>query len=245
MRDDDYRPEPLSADTPSLSMGVPPAPAGTIFALGTEGGYKVPPREFTMYFGRDAENVHITIGARDPYMNRRHGMLACGGSRDWWLRNQGTLPIKLTDGILLLSGREMPVPRGYTRLIISTPLHPGAPGPAPHALEVYLVTGPGTAGPSAGPDDTTSQPIKYNLGERERLVLTALAQRYLRQEPFPQPVSWKQVADDLNRASYAEEWSGKAAAHLVATVRERLAAGPALWLACSAMTESANRSGTR
>jgi hypothetical protein len=210
----------------SLNRGVPVAPAGTIFALGPDGGYKVPPREFTLYFGRNAENVHITIGARDPHVSRVHGMLTCGGSRDWWLRNHGTLPIQFPDSTLLLAGQDAPVPHGYTQLLIGTPLHPGAPGPAPHMLELYLAAGPATVGPPAESDDTTSEPIKYRLSERERLVVVALAQRYLRQEPHPQPVSWKQVAYDLNRAAPGEEWSGKAAAHLVASVRERIAAGP-------------------
>jgi hypothetical protein len=222
---DDFRPQPLPACMASLSRGVPSAPPGTIFVLGADGGYAVPPCEFTLYFGRAARDVHVAIGSHDPYVSRVHGMLACYGSSQWWLRNQGTLPMQLPGDVLLLSGGEIPVPAGYSQLIICTPLRISAPGRAPHVLEIHLVKEPRVPGLSAGPDEETRPPDAYHLSERERLVMTALAQRYLRQELYPQPISWKQAADDLNRVSPGEAWTAKAAAHVVATVRERLASG--------------------
>lgn len=204
----------------TLSHGVPPAPPGTIFALGADGGYAVPPRNFTLYFGRAADDVHVTIGAGDPHVSRVHGTLTCHvDSRQWWLRNQGRLPIQLPYEKVLLSEQEMPVPAGYTRLMI------GAPWRRPHLLEIHVVGVRDLPGPEAGPADVTEPPDAERLTKRERLVLTALAQRYLRQDAYPQPVSWQQVADDLNRALPETAWTGKIAAHVVAAVRGRLSRG--------------------
>jgi hypothetical protein len=130
----DFVPQVLPASMRSLAGGVPPAPPGTLFALAADGGFAVPPRKFTLHFGRERDDVHVAVGVNDPHVSR------------------------------LLS------------------------------------------------------PV-------ERLVLTVLAQRYLRQERYPQPVSWKQVADDLTRVAGGREWTPKIAAHIVGAVRERLAEG--------------------
>jgi hypothetical protein len=134
------------------------------------------------------------------------------------MRNTGKLPIQLPADTMLLSGHELPVRPGYTPAIIDSP------GRRSHLLEIHLV---GSHAPDGrtGPHMPTRPPDVYDLNPVERLVLTALAQRYLRQEPYPQPVSWKQVADDLNRVPGGREWTPKSAAHVVGAVRERLA-GP-------------------
>jgi hypothetical protein len=206
----------LPASTGRLAQGAPEAPAGTIFVLGTRGGYAVPPRKFTIYFGRGRDDVHVSVGEDDPYVSRVHGKLMCGGG-DWWIRNHGRLPILLPGDALLLSGNDMPIPAGYTPLLIASS------GRRSHLLEVHVA---GTADPrrELAPDSWTRPPEVYDLGPAERLVLIALAQRYLRHERSPWPVPWNQVAKDLNRAAPAREWTEKAVEHIAARVRGRLAA---------------------
>jgi hypothetical protein len=214
----EFVPQVLPASTRSLAGGVPPAPPGTIFALAADGGFAVPPRKFTLHFGRGEDDVHVPIGLGDPYVSRLHGVLKCDG-REWWIHNKGRLPIRLPGDAMLLSGHELPIEPGYTPLFI------GSAERRSHLLELHVV---GTAAPAAGEAQhtRTKSPDVYDLSLVERRVLTALAQRYLRQERYPQPLSWKQVADELNRLRVGREWTSKTAAHIVGAVRERLAAGP-------------------
>jgi hypothetical protein len=216
---EDFVPQVLPASMRSLASGVPSAPPGTIFVLAADGGFCVPPRRFTLHFGRAKDDVHVAVGTSDPHVSRVHGVLACDG-REWWIRNTGKLPIQFPGETMLLSGHELPMQPGYTPLII------GSPRRQSHLLEVHLVGSRAPGGPGV-PHLTTTPPDVYDLSPVERLVLTALAQRYLRQERYPQPVSWKQVADDLNRLPDGREWTPKAAAHVVSAVRERLATASA------------------
>ena len=119
----------------SRADNVPPAPTGTIFVIGPEGGYAVPPCRFTLLFGRNREDVHVPLGADDPAISRYHGEFSCAGpGAGWWLKNTGDLPIELPDGALLLTGQTRAVEPGYTpRMINRTEQRP-------HLLEVRLVT---------------------------------------------------------------------------------------------------------
>lgn len=216
MHIEDFAPMVLPASTRRLADGVPSAPPGTLFALAAEGGFAVPPRPFELHFGRGKGDVHVAIGTRDPYVSRLHGVLTCDGG-EWWLRNEGRLPIYLPDDLMVLSGHELPMEPGYTPLFINTPARRS------YLLETYVVGPPGDDA-SEIPHLPTLEPDVYELTEDERLVLVVLAQRYLRQERYPQPVSWKQVAEDLNRIADGRDWTPKVAAHLVGAVRERLAA---------------------
>jgi hypothetical protein len=140
--------------------------------------------------------------------------LSCDG-REWWLRNEGRLPIHLPGDTMVLSGRCLPLASGYTPLLIRTPRR------IAYLLEVHVVGLGDAAGPQLPPADAERQE-PYMLSESERLVLVVLAQRYLRQERYPHPVSWKQVAEDLNRVSQGCGWTPRSAAHVVDAVRERL-----------------------
>ncbi|MEU9507388.1 FHA domain-containing protein [Micromonospora sp. NPDC048170] len=214
----EFVPQVLPASTRSLAGGVPPAPPGTIFALGADGGFAVPPRKFTLHFGRDRDDVHVPIGLDDPYVSRLHGMIV-GDGLEWRIRNKGKLPLQLSGDAMLLSGHERLIEPGYNPLFI------GSPKGRSHLLEVYVV-GFRITDAYVEQRSRTRTPEVYDLSLAERLVLTALAQRYLRQERYPQPVSWNQVASDLNRVPDGRQWTPKTAAHLVAAVRERLAEGP-------------------
>nr|WP_051796753.1 FHA domain-containing protein [Kibdelosporangium aridum] len=177
MTSQEFRPQILPGSTRSLASGVPPAPPGTIFALAVDGGFAVPPRKFTLHFGRGKEDVHVPIGINDPYVSRLHGVLVCDG-REWWIRNKGKLPIQLPDGAMLLSGHELLIEPGYTPLFI------GSSKRRSHLLEVHVV-GSRTAGADVEQLSRTKALDVYDLSLVERLVLTALAQRYLRQERYP------------------------------------------------------------
>ncbi len=72
-------------------------------------------------------------------------------------------------------------------------------------------------------DDTTCVSPIWELLDRERLVLVALGQRYLRHEAYPQPLSWKNVEEELQRVRPEEGWTYKRAEHVVVAVRARLA----------------------
>ncbi len=213
----EFVPQVLPASTRSLASGVPSAPDGTIFALAADGGFAVPPRKFTLHFGRGKDDVHVPIGLNDPYVSRLHGVLVCDG-REWWIRNQGRLPIQLPGDGMLLSGNELRMEPGYTPLFI------GSAKRRSHLLEIHVV-GSRAAAIDGEQHSRTKAPDVHDLSPVERLVLAVLAQRYLRQERYPQPLSWKQVADELNLLPGGREWTSKAVAHIVALVRERLAAG--------------------
>lgn len=206
----------LPAGTGSLARGLPPAPAGTLFALSERGGIVVePPSQLKVLFGRNEPDVHVCVGLGDRGVSRHHGILRHDGYR-WSVRNTGHVPIRLPGAHLLLSGHEEPVPVAYTPLFIRS-------GPdREHLLELRVA---GSAPPGqldATEDDTTSQPAVWQLTDRERLVTVALGERYLRHQPFPQPLSWAQVADSLTRSRPAERWTAKRAEKVVVGLRERL-----------------------
>lgn len=218
---DTFMPRPLPPSLGGLAGGVPPAPPGSIFVLAAGGGFAAPPRaRFEVVFGRKEPDVHVCIGPDDPRMSRLQGRLVCSGT-EWWLRNEGKLPIRLPQSRFLLSGNEIPLAEGYSPLFIRTSKR------REHLLEVRVVGGVNRQDTLVGTDDeTTSVELdSWPLDDAERVVLTALALRYLRQEPHPQPQSWNQVALDLNKAGAAgrTDWTTKKAANTVLKVRERLA----------------------
>ncbi|MGH3768946.1 MAG: FHA domain-containing protein [Pseudonocardiaceae bacterium] len=206
----------LPAGTGSLARGLPPVPAGTLFALGDRGGICVAPTaRFTVIFGRNQPEVHVCVGAGDPGVSRQHGLL-CHDGRRWALHNTGRLPIRLPGSQLLLSGHQEPLPAAYTPLFIRSRCG------REHLLEVR-VAGPAPTGVSSMLfDDTTCVSPMWELSDRERLVLVALGQRYLRHEAYPQPLAWRNVAAELEEVQPEAGWTFKRAEHVVAAVRARL-----------------------
>ena len=203
-----------------------PAPPGSVFVFGHGGGFVAPPVErIQVRFGRLDELVEVCVGPNDERVSRQHGRIVRAG-REWWLHNDGVLPIRLPRSTFLLSGEQLPLPEGYSPLFIRGDRH------HEHLLEVRVV-GATRPGPAAEAGARTRVPETYPLADTERLVLTALAQRYLRQESHPQPVSWKQVAEDLNDTRGQSGWHPHRAANVVGAVRARLSAAgvPGLTLA--------------
>lgn len=211
------RPQFLPPGSPANN--VPSAPPGTIFVVGPEGGYAVPPRRYTLLFGRDPDEVHVPVGIHDPAVSRRHGLFTrTGPDGEWWLRNTGQLPIELLDGALILSGHAREIESGYTPLVIRSSKQRS------HLLEVRVVDGDDLE-PRSGTEVASAYPeTVYELSPSERLVLTALALHYLEgQDRIPLPVSWEEVASLVNASGRSiKRWTNRAVANVVEDVRIRL-----------------------
>ncbi|MGI5128635.1 FHA domain-containing protein [Pseudonocardia sp. CA-107938] len=193
----------LPLGTASLARELPPAPVGTLFALGRFGGIRVAPTSgTTVLFGRNEPDVHVCVGPDDLGVSRRHGAFSHDGDR-WLLHNLGRRPLRLPGSQLVLTGESRPLPTAYTPIFIRT-----APG-RQHLLETRV----------GGQD--TARPERWQLSPREHLVLVVLGQRYLRHEAFPQPLTWDTVAAELDELQPGEGWTAEEAARAVAGVRER------------------------
>lgn len=215
--DNEYRPQPI------LPKGeydrLPPMPPGTIFVVGAEGGYAVPPQDFTLVFGRERGRVHVPLGTDDKAVSRRHGEFSCiSGDSGWWLRNTGQLPIELPNGVLLLNEHERLLEPGYTPLVINSSRQRA------HLLEVRVTSLDGPKGECKTDAETIDPDGTHDLSPAERLVLTALAARYLEgYDGCPQPLTWEQAAEIANHAPRpTKSWSKKSVAYAVDVVRLRL-----------------------
>jgi hypothetical protein len=144
-------------------------------------------------------------------------VLTCTG-REWWLRNTGGLPIELPGGAMLLTGHEQRMHPGYTPLVISSSSRRS------HLVQVRVADADRKDAAGATNAPTRRPRDVCDLDFQERLVLTALAQRYLGQDPYPQPLTWQQVADSLNRApANTRSWTARAVEAKVGELRRRLA----------------------
>jgi hypothetical protein len=205
----------LPADTGSLARGLPPAPAGTLFALSRFGGIRVAPgSRMTVLFGRNEPEVHVCVGPDDLGISRRHGYFSHDGGQ-WLVHNLGKLPFRLPGSKLVLTGESEPLPTAYTPIFIRT-----APG-REHLLETRI-SGQAAPDGQARHDQDTARPVRWQLSPREHLVVVALGQRYLRHEAYPQPLTWDTVAAELAELQPDEGWTAKKAARAVAGVRERM-----------------------
>lgn len=209
--------EPLGADHGSLAYGVPAAAPGTVFALAVTGGVRMPPRDGRkVLFGRNREDVHVCVGEDDRKVSRHQGFLLCRGDA-WWMHNTGRLPIRLPGSRLLFPEEEpVPLPEGYTAVFVR------GSSDREHLLELYVAGADGRR-PESRPQDVTEPPRMWRLSPEERLALVSLAQRYLLQQPYPQPMAWRQVAEQLAELDPSAGWTSKRVEHLVVAVRARLA----------------------
>jgi hypothetical protein len=205
----------LPKEVRSLAHGLPPAQPGTLFVLGENGGMSVlPDAGFDLVFGRCEPEVHVCVGANDTHVSRRHGYITYEGSR-WVLYNIGKLAIRFPGSRLVLRGHRAELPVAYTPLFIVAP-------DQEHLLEVRIAAKTPPPSPGDRYEVDTRSPAGWELDSVERLVLVCLSQRYLRQEPQPQPLTWAQIADELSHLRPEESWTCKRAAHIVTTVRKKL-----------------------
>lgn len=204
----------------SLARGVTPARPGTLHARSAADGIEVAPLPgLTVRFGRGpgdegaGGDVELYVGRRDQGVSRRHGELTCleGG---WTLRNTGQQALRLPRGRLLPPGSErVPLAGGYTPVFVK------GTGFREHLVELYVVrTEPVSAGSPPG-----TPPAAWALSEDERLVLVVLGQRYLRHEPDPRPLPYRQAAEVLAFLRPGERWGAAEVARRVEDIRRRLA----------------------
>ncbi|TDC13087.1 hypothetical protein E1265_28610 [Streptomyces sp. 8K308] len=206
----------LPRDFGSLSRGLPSSvQPGTLFVLGPNGGMSVAPDiDFQLIFGRSEDDVHVCVGVDDPHVSRQHGRITREHGR-WALYNEGRLPIRLAPSRLVLSGDRAELPTGYTPLFILGPRQE-------HLLEVRIAAPAPSAASGSGKEAKTRARKVWELSPVERLVIVCLGQRYLRNEPYPQPLTWGQVAAELSELRPDERWGERRAAHIVTNVRKRL-----------------------
>lgn len=209
-------PTSLPAGHASLAYGVPVSAPGTIFVLGLSGGTVEPPGDgHTVLFGRNREDVQVCVGEDDTKVSRRQGVLS-HHHRQWWVHNTGKLPIRLPGSRLLFAAEEpVPFQPGYTPMFIR------GTSRREHLLEVY-VTDDERRGPVARHRDPTQLPRQWRLDDDEKLALVVLGQRYLLHEARPQPLSWRQAADQLHELQPAAGWTQKKVEHTVVAVRNLL-----------------------
>jgi len=203
----------------SLARGVKASPPGTIHVLGLSGGIALTPEEGrTVTFGRNRPEVHVGLGEDDARISRQHGTLHHQGGR-WWLENTGQVPIRVPPARLLFRDEEpLPLDEGYTPLFVRGSTH------REHVLEVH-VTGESGQAPRPRHVDVTQPPRTWQLSGDERLALIVLGQRYLLHELRPQPVSWRDAADELATRHAHGGWTARRVEHVVAAVRIRLSRG--------------------
>lgn len=203
----------------SLARGVKASPPGTIHVLGLSGGIALTPEEgSTVTFGRNRPEVNVGLGEDDARISRQHGTLHHHGGR-WWLANTGQVPIRVPPARLLFRDEDpLPLDEGYTPLFVRGSTH------REHVLEVH-VTGASGLTPRPRHLDVTQPPRTWQLSADERLALIVLGQRYLLHELRPQPVSWRDAADELAGLQPDSGWTARRIEHLVAGVRNRLSRG--------------------
>jgi hypothetical protein len=165
-------------------------------------------------FGRNQAEVDVCVGPDDDRISRRHGVLV-RGQRNWTLRNTGRLPIRLPASRMIFPDTEpVDLAVGYTPMFIRSR------SGRDHLVEVRVAGATGVAR-SKHSDLTSAEPI-WSLSADERLVLVVLGQRYLRHDAYPQPLSWRQVSDELNEIVPDQGWTAKRAEHIGVAVRKRL-----------------------
>jgi pSer/pThr/pTyr-binding forkhead associated (FHA) protein len=206
----------LSADTgPALADEIASAEPGTLFVLGPDNGVRAAPaRTSEVVFGRNEHEVAVCVGGDDTSVSRRHGLIRRRGSR-WMVKNLGARPIWLPDSRMLCQGNWAKLSPPRTPLFVLS-------SRGVHLVDVRI------AGRTVAPDaDIATLPTgndARDLTARQTLVVTCLAQRYLRQEPFAQPMPWSSVADQLVRLRPDEDWSESKARHEIERLREKLSA---------------------
>ncbi|RSN46866.1 hypothetical protein [Actinomadura sp. WAC 06369] len=204
----------LPAGGPGLAYELPPAAPGTLFVRGPNGGMRVAPDAgFTVVFGRCEPEVHVCVGADDRHVSRRQGLIRHDGSR-WMLYNTGKRAIRFPDR-LVLGGHEAELPAAYAPLFVIGPERE-------HLLETRIAGRPRAGSPDLHELGTAEPDGALLRDDTERLVLACLARRYLAQEPNPVPLTWAQVAAELNLARPDGKWNARRAQHVVEKVRLRL-----------------------
>ena len=170
----------------------------------------------TVVFGRSRDDVHLVVGGDDLRVSRRQGVLSYRDGR-WWISNVGRPPIRMADRLLFTDEEPVPLPTCFTPLVVQ-----GSPG-REHLVEVHVSDG--ACGHRPGPDRPTRAQTPWPLSPEERVALIVLGQRYLYQDPHPQPLTWQATAAaQLAELQPDRQWRQRRVENLVLAVRQRLSA---------------------
>ncbi|MDT0319582.1 FHA domain-containing protein [Streptomyces millisiae] len=208
---------------PTLARGVPHRPSRpprTLHASSTQGTLWVPPEpERVVRFGRntpkDDPEVHLTVGGQDQSVSRRHGELTFRDNL-WWLRNIGQQLVRLPRGLMLHHTSEpVPLAGGYTPLFVK------GSGGREHLVELF-VTDHERPEPRATPGAPTVPPKRWELTPEERLVAVVLGQSYLRYEPDPRPVTYREANAQLRHLRPEDGWTARKVERRAGELRHRL-----------------------
>ncbi|WP_234320290.1 FHA domain-containing protein [Streptomyces sp. SBT349] len=199
---------------PSLAHGVPHARPGTLHARSVAGTVTGDPdRKKAIWFGRGGgPDADLRVGEDDPRVSRRHGHLTYERGQ-WWLRNTGQQLLRLPRGQMMhLTTEPIPLSTGYTPVFVK------GSGFREHLVEL-LVADHAAAGPGCRRGTETLPPKRWSLTDDQRLILVVLGQEYLRYEPQPRPLTYRQAAAELAYLRPAETWGESKIAHRVEKVR--------------------------
>lgn len=190
--------------------------SGTIYMLALSSEISAAPkRGRTIRFGRDRPNVDVCVGEDDIRVSREHGTVAFCDAR-WWIRNSGKGPIRLGNMRYLFPEDEpLPLPGGYTPVFVSgSSRRQSLRERREHLIEMYVGTRP-----PARPADLTPDDDPWRLKRDDRLALIALGQRYLYHDFHPQPLAYKQAAEQLAELYPEAGWTKDAVRRRVENVR--------------------------
>jgi hypothetical protein len=192
--------------------------SGTLSVQAVSGGVIAEPEEgASVKFGRHQEAVDVGVGMDDDQVSRQHGLIVLRRGT-WWLSNTGRGPIELPQSRWLRPSEEpIPLAGGYTTL------HVLGSRERDHLVELYVAGVDGLA-PLIRHSSVTRPTRAWDLNPDERLVLVALGQRYLLNDPGPQPLTHQQVTDVLVELRPDAKWTKKKVEQIVDKVRKRLSA---------------------
>jgi hypothetical protein len=196
----------------------PPGPVpGSVVVRALDSSYGVGPAEGReVAFGRNRRKVQVCVGEDDDGVSRIHGVLRHSGRR-WWVHATGRSGVRIGERrrLRIADGPE-PLPVGRTYLVVD-----GADDRI-HVLEVLVV---GVSGPRrVGHDDPTRPRTAVELTRVERLLVVALGEQYLSDEPHPRLRSWREVAELLTDCDPERPTGIRQVEETAAGLRLRLAA---------------------
>ncbi|MDL5158264.1 hypothetical protein [Actinomycetospora termitidis] len=203
-------------------------PADVLYVVTGDGGVRVDPgarefRERPVLIGRNRPEVDVYLAPGDAEVARVQASLLFDGAT-WQLTNHGPLPCRLP-AREVRAGEVVPIGRGYLTVHLETRIgrhylveirvtrerEPPPPAPVDADDEARLET-----------DDVRVR--RRDLAPVDRLVLVALARRYLAFEPDPAPLPWAQVAAELDEVAPDRLWSRRVVENRVRRIREEMAA---------------------
>lgn len=216
----------------------------TLRVKSVEGMVEVPAEASRVVrFGRGGSGreyrVDLRVGTYDSEVSRRQGELTYR-DRQWWLQKVGQSRFRLPSDLSLYEkpvndGSPVPLDVGRT-----THVYVVGSKSREYELEVFVFD---EEPPRWTPYDIKAvQPRQWKLSDDERLVLAVAAENYLRGEPDPRPLTYRDAAlrldlldlgkiwgekwavkrRDLTRDKYIEALAKKVE-HTLANVRKRLA----------------------